>query len=229
MATRNFEFPFGEIAVTLHDLFEWAPQQSRGLDDFPDVLQETLSTAEPLILARGGYRILSLDACNEDTLTLGGLLFETGKIITKPFRKADHVAVFACTAGPGIQTACVDFITKGESLKAYIMDTVGTVVVEKAMNRIATELEREAAQSGWQCTNRYSPGYCGWRVDEQQKLWSLLPAGYCGITLNAASLMTPVKSISGMIGLGQQVIKTPYACSGCNMKHCLYKKRPSGI
>jgi len=227
MTHRDSCFSFKELAVTRQDLLTLAPDQSKGLDDFPDALQEVLTLAENRVIAKGGYRILPLEACNASTLTLSGRLFETGKIIAKPFQKANSVAVFACTAGHEVHAAYAAFMADGDPLKAYIMDTIGTVVVEKAMNRIAAELEEHAAQSGLRCTNRYSPGYCGWHVGEQQKLWSLLPIGYCGITLTSASLMTPVKSISGMIGLGQDVNKAPYACSGCPMEHCLYRSRPS--
>lgn len=229
MTTIDSCFSFNELGITQKDLLDLAPEQSRGLEEFPDALQEVLNVAGNRLIARGGYRILPLEACNATALTLGGKVFETGRIIAKPFKKANSVAVFACTAGHEVHTSYTGFIAKGDPLNAYIMDTIGTVVVEKAMNRIAAELDEKAAQSGLQCSNRYSPGYCGWHVGEQQKLWSLLPRGYCGITLTSASLMTPVKSISGMIGLGKDVKKLPYACSGCHMEHCMYRQRPTHI
>ena len=41
-------------------------------------------------------------------------------------------------------------------------------------------------------TNRFSPGYCGWHVNEQKLLFSLLPDNVCGITLNSSALMYPI-------------------------------------
>lgn len=225
MTNKTFHYSFSELAVTRQDLFNIAPDQSRGFEDFPDALEFVFSVADSLIQAKGGYHIFPVDACDPISLSVNGLRLETGKIISKPFQKADVVAVFACTAGPGVQEACTDFSAKGESVQAYIMDTLGTVVVEKAMDLIAAELAEEAFRIGWRTTNRYSPGYCGWHVGEQQKLWSLLPSNFCGISLNASSLMTPVKSISGLMGLGKNAVKTPYACSGCTMMHCTYRKR----
>lgn len=225
MTNRTFRYSFSELGITQQDLFELAPEQSMGFEEFPDSLEQVFAVADQRIEAMGGYHIFSLDACDTDALNVHGLRFETGKIIAKPFRKAEHVAVFACTAGPNIQIACADFTARGETVKAFMMDTLGTVVVEKAMNRIAAELDEEAARNGWRTTNRYSPGYCGWHVGEQQKIWSLLPDNFCGISLNASSLMMPVKSISGLMGLGINAVKTPYACSGCTMEHCTYRKR----
>lgn len=225
MENKTFHYSFSELAVTRQDMFNIAPEQSRGFEEFPDALERVFSVADQLIQAKGGYHIFPVDACDSDSINVNGLRLETGKIISIPFQKADYVAIFACTAGPGVQEACSDFSTRGESVMAYIMDTVGTVVVEKAMDRIADELSKEAAGLGWGTTNRYSPGYCGWHVREQQKIWSLLPTNFCGINLNASSLMMPVKSISGLMGLGINAVKTPYACSGCTLSSCSYRKR----
>ncbi|MCK7538940.1 MAG: hypothetical protein MZV63_52410 [Marinilabiliales bacterium] len=46
-------------------------------------------------------------------------------------------------------------------------------------------------------TNRFSPGYCGWDVAEQHKLFSFFKDNFCGITLTESALMNPVKSVSG--------------------------------
>lgn len=223
MTNKTFQLSFGELKVNRQDLYDLAGHQSKGLEDFPDVVDAVFSDAGQRIRAKGGYHLYPLEACRKDALCINGQEFNTGSIIAKPFRKAACVAVFACTAGPEVKAACDAFFYRGESLMAYVMDILGTVVVEKAMDHITAELSKEAADTGWLTTNRYSPGYCGWHVQEQQKLWALLPSGFCGIHLNASSLMDPVKSISGLMGLGEQVKKTPYACPICTMEHCPYR------
>jgi hypothetical protein len=85
------------------------------------------------------------------------------------------------------------------------------------------DLEKSMASSGTKITNRFSPGYCGWDVSEQHKLFQLLPGTYCGIRLSASALMDPEKSISGMIGIGKNVRHLPYTCNLCDMKDCIYR------
>ncbi len=225
MTTRDFCFSYKDLAITWEDFLIHAPEQSNGLDDFPDTVQAVLEWANESLEATGGYRLLPLDACLATTLSIGGQHIETGHRISRYLNKAEQIAVFVCTAGRGIHNAYQRYLTEGDSLSAYIADTLGTVVVEKTMDRIALTLEFESAQSGFNCTNRYSPGYCGWSVCEQQKLWTLLPTGFCGITLLPSSLMSPVKSISGVIGLGKNAKKTSYGCSNCDREHCLYRKQ----
>jgi len=68
----------------------------------------------------------------------------------------------------------------------------------------------------------FSPGYCNWSMAEQQKLFSLLPPGFCGIQLSPSSLMHPIKSVSGIIGIGTSCKQKGYQCEWCNDKDCIY-------
>jgi hypothetical protein len=72
-------------------------------------------------------------------------------------------------------------------------------------------------------TNRYSPGYCGWDVSDQHKLFSLLPNNFCGIKLTENALMIPIKSVSAVIGIGKNVERKDYQCSICEIEFC-YKR-----
>jgi cobalamin-dependent methionine synthase I len=108
-------------------------------------------------------------------------------------------------------------------LKGYIFDIVGTEIVEAAADLMQGDLEKNMRDSGKKITNRYSPGYCGWDVTEQHKLFQLMPENYCGIKLTPSALMDPIKSISGIIGIGENVKNNPYTCRLCNQNDCVYR------
>jgi len=61
---------------------------------------------------------------------------------------------------------------------------------------------------------RYSPGYCGMDLGEQRNLFQLASAEAVGIVLGASLLMEPLKSISGIVGLG------PKAEVGIHLSPC---------
>ena len=67
--------------------------------------------------------------------------------------------------------------------------------------------------------------YCGWHVSAQPALFSLFPEkNPCGIELTDSCLMLPMKSVSGVIGIGPDVRYLPYTCGICDKKDC-YKRR----
>ncbi len=120
-------------------------------------------------------------------------------------------------------------MSEGDLMKGYVVDVIGSEIVEKAMDKIQDILQDEMKQIGLGITDRYSPGYCDWHVSEQQKLFSLFPQNYCNIRLSETSLMDPIKSVSGIIGIGKKAEKKGYTCDFCQVKDCIYRKKREQI
>ena len=114
---------------------------------------------------------------------------------------------------------------EGDFVKGYIADVVGSEIVESAMDKIQDDLEQQMETQGLHITDRYSPGYCGWSVGEQHKLFSFFPENFCGISLTPSSLMLPIKSVSGVIGIGLDVSRKGYVCQHCDMVNCIYREK----
>jgi hypothetical protein len=157
------------------------------------------------------------------TVEINKIKFQVEKIVFGQVKKADSVAVFLCTAGEEIGVRSRNAMKDRDFLKGYIFDIVGTEIVEAAADLMQGDLEKNMRDSGKKITNRYSPGYCGWDVTEQHKLFQLIPENYCGIKLTPSALMDPVKSISGIIGIGENVKNNPYTCRLCNQNDCVYR------
>ncbi len=118
-------------------------------------------------------------------------------------KEADEAALFICTAGLVIGEMSRNSMKGGDLLKGYVYDVIGSEVVEAAADRMQEELRKSMAAPRERITNRFSPGYCGWDVAEQHQLFSFFKDNFCGITLTESALMNPVKSVSGVIGIGK--------------------------
>jgi hypothetical protein len=106
---------------------------------------------------------------------------------------------------------------------SYLVDIAASTVVEEAADLLHTHITFVMHELGLNATNRYSPGYCNWSVAEQNKLFSFFPDEFCGVTLSDSNLMTPIKSISGIIGLGKDVEYKEYLCDHCGIKDCTHR------
>jgi len=71
------------------------------------------------------------------------------------------------------------------ALLLFIWDILGSCIAEATGDIMEKFVETELP--GIPHTNRFSPGYCGWHVNEQKLLFSLLPDNVCGITLNSSA------------------------------------------
>jgi len=215
--------PFPDLkidAARLERVMGYAPGQSPPpvARAIAAVLQDADARARPC----GGFVIFEPDQVNVDSQSVqcGGVRFHTGLLIARQLKPATALAVFVTTAGPGIETWSRQMMTEGELLKGYVADTLGSETAEKAADWLMGEIGSAAAERDWGTTNRFSPGYCGWPVAEQQQLFSLLPSRFCDITLTPSSLMVPLKSVSGIVGLGSTARVREYPCAICGKKEC---------
>ncbi|MBN1518411.1 hypothetical protein JXA32_17750 [Candidatus Sumerlaeota bacterium] len=219
---------FDEIAVDAASLI-----QSMGYIDSacPEpvrlTVEEALLEAAPHVDIRGGYRILPDDVRLENSgeIECGACRFKVGKVIKGQLRRARRLALFAITIGDALETQARDLLRGDDPVKGYVLDATASLIVESAADRLHEQLRNAAAEWGWKTTNRFSPGYCGWPVEQQHILFAQLPAKFCGITLSETALMHPIKSVSGVIGLGDGVAYHPYPCDFCNRQDCYKRKR----
>ena len=191
------------------------------------LIRDILTEARDICPVKAEYVIFNDIQLNDSdkSLTIGGVRFFTGRIIFAHLRKAEAVALFLCTAGDEIGRRIRKYMSGIDLLKGYVYDVAGSEIVEAAADLIQEKLRVLMEEKGLGITNRFSPGYCGWDVSEQHKLFSLHPSNFCGITLTDSALMQPVKSVSGIIGIGKGVKFNPYSCSICDSQNCIYRNK----
>ncbi|MFA9392106.1 MAG: vitamin B12 dependent-methionine synthase activation domain-containing protein [Prolixibacteraceae bacterium] len=227
MNIKEFSISFEDLALCRQDIFKMMKMEDEPSDPFPQMVNQIWVQLPNISSIKGGCRIIENPVFNKETYSveLDGERFFLGKTVFNLLKKAESLALFACTAGEGIANASKKLMDNGDFMEGYIADTAGSVIVEKAMDLIQNKLKESVRISGKFITNRYSPGYCDWSVKEQHKLFSFLPPTFCGITLTDSSLMQPIKSVSGMIGIGSNVKYNEYTCNICSSSHCLYRKK----
>lgn len=150
--------------------------------------------------------------------------FDVGKIILRQLKGAEAYALFIATCGVEFEAFQQELKQGGDLLRVFIADALGSVIAEKCADRMEHSLQQSIDKLGWQHTNRFSPGYCGWHVSQQQLLFPLFEGRTCGVRLTDSSLMVPMKSVSGILGVGKEIRRQDYTCGLCDYEKC-YKRR----
>lgn len=162
---------------------------------------------------------------NGTNLLISDVEMKTGKIIANYLTDSSEIAVFVATAGLEFDNYLHKIKNSGDIYMEFLADAVGSEIAEATVRYVSSAIEKLANERSMFITLSYSPGYCGWHVREQPKLFSLFPNNSCGITLNDSCLMHPVKSVSGVIGLSKSPdVKVPYTCDICGLETC-YKRK----
>jgi hypothetical protein len=224
---HHFQFAFREVAPTagetLHFLHSDALEKDHPARLFVSEMLEELTTAEGI---SGGYLLKRRDSLSlsEGKMVVGEQELNVGRQIAGYLRESEWIALFLCTAGPLFAAKTNELNRNGDMMEAFLLDAIGSLTVEKAMDQIQQQLSEEVHQQGMQTSNRYSPGYCNWDLQEQKKLFHLIGDNPVGITLTPSCLMVPAKSVSGIIGIGTHLRRYAYGCAICNNSNCIYRR-----
>lgn len=227
MIKSTFQFNFADLKLNVSQIEQvMGYKEGESQETISELTGKLLKESELICSIKAEFRIFPLESFDDPvkSILVNSLVFNVKKIVYGQLKKAESIAVFLCTAGPEIGIRSRAAMNDGDLLTGYIYDVIGSEVVEAAVDLMQDSLQKLKAAEGKKITNRYSPGYCGWDVAEQHKLFQLMPDNYCGIKLNDSALMNPEKSVSGFIGIGEHVRYNPYTCRLCDMKDCIYRK-----
>ncbi|MEN8209273.1 MAG: vitamin B12 dependent-methionine synthase activation domain-containing protein [Candidatus Fermentibacteria bacterium] len=149
------------------------------------------------------------------------------------YRKSSFLALFAVTLGAVLSESVSELFDNGNYASGYMLDSVSSFASDKLTELAAAYLEsvlaaEEPVPSSMRILS-YSPGYCGWNISGQKRLFEVLRPQEIGITLNESYLMSPIKTVSGVLiaGSGEihKFVNSYPFCDACTTKSCVGRMR----
>lgn len=223
----HYHLEIQDIEISIDEVLDLLQEPDRSpANQIVAETMEVISLLPEIIEMRGGYAIFDdIDVIRkEGIIKLNDICIKPHKRITGYMENAEKIAVFICSAGEKFTTFAENYTKEGDYLKAYIVDMLGSLAAEKAIDYILKRLEKEMWEVGMHISNSYSPGYCNWQLTDQKLLFQALPDNQCNISLTNSCLMLPIKSVSGIVGIGKNIEKKSYACEICESINCVYRK-----
>jgi len=142
--------------------------------------------------------------------------------------EASTLALFAVTLGERVSDEISRLFGQNDFAGGAMLDAAASIGADLA----AGEIERHC-DIQWRAAcliddavavMRFSPGYCGWHVSGQKKLFARLQPERIGIRLNDSCLMQPLKSVSGVIVAARKEVldidDTYSFCADCATHSC---------
>jgi hypothetical protein len=137
------------------------------------------------------------------------------------YPKASALALFAGTIGERVTDDIREAFESGDPAFATVLDAYAS----ETANQLAYAIAVEWSGGLQPAVLPYSPGYCGWHVSGQRRLFETLQPQDAGIILGSSCLMTPLKSVSGVLVAGDATVhrfRPAYAfCDECATHDCV--------
>lgn len=126
-----------------------------------------------------------------------------GTAVGRVLPRARGLALFAATVGEAVGRRIEALFAADDFVAGSLLDAAASLAAEAAAEHLEGAFEASLRRRGLageaDHVLGYSPGYCGWHVSGQQRLFDFLTPGRIGISLNDRHLMTPLKSVSGVL------------------------------
>jgi hypothetical protein len=189
------------------------------------LFDEAVVLGEALMTPRVVYRAAPVARQAPDLIEAGGERLRIPEI-GRLWGRLEAVGAAIVTVGDAIERRVTALFEARELPLAVMLDSVGSAAVESAAEYVNDLLCQAALPRGLRVTNRISPGYAGWDTAEQAALFRLCPGEPIGVALNEACFMTPVKTISLLVGVGPDALVDHYftQCRRCWLRDCAFRR-----
>ena len=216
-------------AAILHS--QGIPEEAELTENFERIFGEAIELFQELAEPAGITAGISISLFEE--VFRGEGLNEPENPVEDIYRKSSHLALFAVTLGAVLSDKVTLLFDSSDYAIGYMLDSVSSSAADRLAGLASSHLQEElAAVEPAASSSRvlsYSPGYCGWNISGQKKLFEVLNPQEIGITLNESCLMSPIKSVSGVLIVGpgeiHEFVNSYPFCDTCRTKSCIERMR----
>ncbi len=148
------------------------------------------------------------------------------KNLSKNLKDCSKCVIFCATTGSEIDRIIFKY-SRISPYRAVIAQAVGTELIEVWCDLLCQRIGEKVKSENLYLRPRFSPGYGDFNLEHQKDIFNILsPSKHIGVSLTESLIMTPSKSVSGVIGLGNKNIKcTLSGCETCeNRETCDYSR-----
>ncbi len=183
-------------------------------------LEEGLPLLKPQVL----FETFKIEAVTHAMIKLSGGKRLRGSGLGQHLIQASELTAIVCTIGDELERYA-SRVMETQVVRGLALYGVGSAAVEALANAACRQFELEAESRGMQSTIPLSPGMVGWPVDEgQPQIFSLLDAGKISVQLSEKMFMMPLKSLSMLMGFGENLVQQGVVCDYCELRDvCKYR------
>jgi len=176
-------------------------------------LDEMIALAQPVVRAKGLYRLARVTGRDEDWVEIEGVRF-TSKVLSKSFANIDTVVPYLCTSGKELDELP---IPSSDRLRFYCLDLIKMQVTFQGMAYFMNYLKEKFDYP--EITHLHPGEFADLGIDAQVPLFSLFDNSEkaIGLKLTPNKTLSPVKSGSGLLFYnGSSFV----SCELCLQAHC---------
>lgn len=170
-------------------------KSSRAIDAAAPLWEEVLSLAQ----IRTWQKSLALDEFMETFAPFAHQSLAVGRLV----QGASWVCLMAATIGDAVENRAKHYISDNQVFKGYIVDRIGSYLVERQVRELDKAVSREARDAGCRTTRRYSPGYRDFSIKAQFIFADLIGFAIPELRITSRALIKPEKTVTAFKAISE--------------------------
>lgn len=169
--------------------------------ELEEILDDCINEADGKLTYKVCYREFPVSE-NDGVLNLG-FCETSSEALKKNLCGCESIVLFGATVGIELDRLIAKY-SRLSPAKALFLQSLGAERIESLCDLFNSEITLEKAKLGFKTRPRFSPGYGDFPLETQREIFKVLDcAKKIGLTLNESMLMSPTKSVTAIIGVGE--------------------------
>jgi len=165
-------------------------------------IEKYLGEAGELITLRGTARRLPCWIEPPGRVVLYETTVFASRNLARFLKDAGETLLMGATAGADVMAAIQADMAGGNATRGVVLDAAASEITDAALDWIMSYFRQTLRREGKALlTNRFSPGYGDFVLENQLIIHRLLPMERLGVTLTKTCLMVPEKSVTAVTGI----------------------------
>ena len=187
-------------------------------------IQDSFRELERLADKKSIYRIFELSLKDENELKIGNVEIYSRNLRTN-LKDCKQVVLFAATLGAEVDRL-IRKMQVVDMAKAVVMQACAATLLEEYSDELQQKIAERMQEQGKYIRPRFSPGYGDFSIQHQKDVLAMLEASKrIGVTMTDSYMLTPTKSVTAVIGIGDAEMNCNLnSCEECDKTDCTYRR-----
>ena len=187
-------------------------------------IQDSFRELERLADKKSIYRIFELSLKDENELKIGNVEIYSRNLRTN-LKDCKQVVLFVATLGTEVDRL-IRKMQVVDMAKAVVMQACAATLLEEYCDELQQKIAEHMQEQGKYIRPRFSPGYGDFSIQHQKDVLAMLEASKrIGVTMTDSYMLTPTKSVTAVIGIGDAEMNCNLnSCEECDKTDCTYRR-----
>ena len=187
-------------------------------------IQDSFRELERLADKKSIYRIFELSLKDENELKIGNVEIYSRNLRTN-LKDCKQVVLFVATLGTEVDRL-IRKMQVVDMAKAVVMQACAATLLEEYSDELQQKIAEHMQEQGKYIRPRFSPGYGDFSIQHQKDVLAMLETSKrIGVTMTDSYMLTPTKSVTAVIGIGDAEMNCNLnSCEECDKTDCTYRR-----